>query len=195
MCRKTAFGMYYTRDQDKVIQGGQEHSTRLAISYRSHLNWLGLLIWPRRGGLSIVSRLHSLSIVSRLQSQGPTLAAVVGSYSRLDSLIYQCHNQWLRECQSLCQSGRRPQAAGNRRGRGCPSSEHTRVVTPRDLVVDDQCIPWECTARQVPVFEEQQLPSHSHSRLTSLILHKLARTHTQAPCSASASPDCEFERP
>ena len=39
MCRKTAFGMYYsmyyTRDQDKVIQGGQEHSTRLAISYRS----------------------------------------------------------------------------------------------------------------------------------------------------------------
>ena len=27
--------MYYTRDQDKVIQGGQEHSTRLAISYRS----------------------------------------------------------------------------------------------------------------------------------------------------------------
>ena len=51
----------------RVLRFPIDHSTRLAISYRSHLNWLGLSIWPRRGGLSIVSRLHS---------QGPTLANI-----------------------------------------------------------------------------------------------------------------------
>ena len=38
-------------------------------------------------------------------------------------------------------------------------------------------------------------PFHSHLHLTSLSLHRLACTQAQAPCSASAPPDCEFERP